>query len=51
MKLKDSKSEKEIVSERIEDYAVRKVEMKKKARQRTRGPYRQASIKNLPDTS
>jgi len=34
--------------ERTEDEVLRKEEKKKKARLRTRGPYRKASTKNLP---
>jgi hypothetical protein len=36
------------VTEEIEDKVLIKVGKKKKARLRTRGPYRQASTKNLP---
>jgi hypothetical protein len=48
---KSNKSDQEIASEEIEDEAMRKVGRKKKSRLRTRGPYRQASTKNLPDAS
>jgi hypothetical protein len=52
MKLeKSNKLDQEFASEEIEDEAMRKVGGKKKARLRTRGLIRQASTKNLPDTS
>jgi len=35
--------------EEAEDEALNKEEKKKKARLRTRGPYRKASTKSLPD--
>ena len=46
---KSNKSHPKIASEEMEDEAIRRVRKKKKARLRTRGPYRKASTKNLPD--
>jgi hypothetical protein len=38
-------------TEKVEDELLENVDEKKKARLGTRGPYRKASTKNLPDTS
>jgi hypothetical protein len=40
---------KTIAPEEAEDEVFNKEEKKKKARLRTRGPYRKASARNLPD--
>jgi hypothetical protein len=39
------------VPEEAEDETLKKKEKRKKARLRTRGPYRKASTKSLPDAS
>ena len=49
MAKKIGKSDKPDNLEEVEDESLRKREKKKKARLRTRGPYRKASTKNLPD--
>lgn len=46
---KPGKSDNAVKPEEIEDEAMKKAGKKKKARLRTRGPYRQASTKNLPE--
>lgn len=38
-------------SEEAEDEALNKEEKREKARLRTRGPYRKASTRNLPDAN
>jgi hypothetical protein len=45
---KFNESDKTDTPEEMEDKALKNVGKKKKARLRTRGPYRQASTKNLP---